>query len=194
MSEQRQICNVSTHLQHRSPENNRDLAIKSSLGYGVCMFNLKGDTNVGTIIRTSLIMSAQEVILIERPNFDRRFSVGAQNYIPIRKIKQVPDTMDFITDMYSPICIEQGGEDLSDINWTPYITGVEKPPCFILGSEDKGIPNDFIEKCRSVPGFKKISIFQPGILRSLNVSNACSIVLYAYTSAVVKNQKSKLTI
>jgi tRNA (guanosine-2'-O-)-methyltransferase len=46
-----------------------------------------------------------------------------------------------------------------------------------MGSESHGIPKDMLDAMKDVP---RVSISQYGMIRSLNVSIAASIVLYEY--------------
>jgi tRNA G18 (ribose-2'-O)-methylase SpoU len=46
-----------------------------------------------------------------------------------------------------------------------------------MGSESHGIPEDFIKSMKSTP---RLTISQYGILRSMNVSIAASIVMYEF--------------
>ena len=174
--------NVQSYLQPFSIEKNKSIAIKRGLGYAVLVVNLIGDKNTGMIIRTSQVMGASKIFIIGRRKYDERTLVGAKHYIDVERIHGIPDPTVLLKD-YSPICVEQGGTSLDDVSWKPYLKNDYKPPCFIMGAEDVGIPRDFIDKCSIMPGYMKISIFQHGILRSLNVATANSILLYEYTKA-----------
>ena len=51
---------------------------------------------------------------------------------------------------------------------------------FLLENETYGINKEVLDYCSDIEGFAIISIPQLGILRSLNVSNSASIVLWEY--------------
>jgi tRNA G18 (ribose-2'-O)-methylase SpoU len=178
--------NVQSHLQGASKQANRRHAERSALGYAVLVYNLKGDKNTGMIIRTSVIMGASKVFIIGVRKYDERTVVGAKHYIDVEKIRGIPEPRELLKN-YSPIIIEQGGISLDNVNWSPYsgdALAAHKPPCFIMGSEDEGVPVEFQAACSKMPGFMRLSIFQHGILRSMNVATAHSIVLYEYTKAI----------
>lgn len=72
---------------------------------------------------------------------------------------------------------------LSQVDWNIY---KDKHLCFILGSEDNGVPQSIINQIERYPGSIVVSIEQIGVMRSLNVSIACGIVLYEYSMAYKK--------
>ena len=53
-------------------------------------------------------------------------------------------------------------------------------PTFIFGNETFGMDIDFINYCKDIPGFTILTIPQPGMLKSLNVANSSSIILWEY--------------
>src|SRR5205085_7526881 len=88
----------------------------------VCCLNLKGDNNLGMIIRTASNFGMSKVIILGRRNYDRRTTVGMHNYIAIDRISATNGShsenldLDAILDMmkrwsrhYTLIFIEQGG-------------------------------------------------------------------------------------
>jgi tRNA G18 (ribose-2'-O)-methylase SpoU len=189
--------NVQTHLQGYTKEANKRHSERSALGYAVLVYNLKGDKNTGMIIRTSAIMGASKVFIIGKRQYDARTVVGAKHYIDIVRINGIPDPRELLAD-YSPIVIEQGGVSLDTVDWRPFINSnnnnKQKPPCFIMGSEDAGVPLSFQRLCAQMPGFLRISIFQHGVLRSMNVATAHSIVVYEYTKALRTAVADRLTL
>lgn len=182
--------NVYDHLQKNTPEHNKNLSKKSSLNFAVCLINIKGDKNTGMMIRTSAIMGADKVIIMGKRQYDRRTSVGSHHYIDVECHSGIVEPS-LLFENYSPICVEQGGQYIDDIQWKSNRLLIEKPPCFVMGSEDEGIPYWFLEKCKPLDGFKHVSIYQHGIIRSMNVATAHSIVLYEYTKSVRKRISDK---
>jgi tRNA G18 (ribose-2'-O)-methylase SpoU len=159
----------------------------SAYDYTVCALNVEGDLNVGMMIRTASLMGAREFIVFGRRRIDNRSMVGADNYIPLTKIDGLcsDGTLDiskFHAEMkhrnLRPIFVEHGGTPLQDMDWT-----VNESPlfgselCLVFGNESTGIPAELLTDSRTV-----VSIPQTGILRSLNVAAAASMVMWDYVS------------
>jgi tRNA(Leu) C34 or U34 (ribose-2'-O)-methylase TrmL len=80
-------------------------------------------------------------------------------------------------NQYTPCFIEQGGSDILEKSWKHTVTR----PIFIYGSEHSGIPLDtmrYIQK--HIPDTRILSIQQVGIMRSHNVTSACTLVVWEY--------------
>ena len=79
-----------------------------------------------------------------------------------------------------PIFIEQGGAALEDFSFKPYLPGKLEEGwkvVFVMGSESFGLPQSLLKAIKA----PILSISQYGVMRSLNVSIAASIVLYEYS-------------
>ena len=150
------------------------------LKYAVAAINVEKGLNVGSMIRSSVCFGANEFIIVGNRRYDKRSTVGAQNYIQITK-KSFEDFFYYCSQMsYLPICIETNGKDWNTrfdkeqfeehLDKHKYLT-----PCFLFGGESEGIPESMINQCRF-----SYKIDQPGVLRSLNVSVALGIVLNSY--------------
>jgi tRNA G18 (ribose-2'-O)-methylase SpoU len=80
-----------------------------------------------------------------------------------------------------PIFVEQGGHALEDFSFKPFLPGripATGKICFVVGSESFGLPKSLL---KALPDAPIVSISQYGVLRSLNVSIAASIVLYEFS-------------
>ena len=161
-------CTLS-QLQEKS-QNDR-------LPYGVCVLNLTGDLNVGMVIRTACIMGAERVVILGRRKYDKRSTVGAQNYVDVVRVDALTDELEFDATVfdktmaefnYTPVFLETGGPDIIDFNWN----SVPNKPCLILGNEGFGTPDYII---RDNP---RVTIPQLGPLRSLNVAVAGGIAMW----------------
>ena len=62
---------------------------------------------------------------------------------------------------------------------------------FIFGNESYGIDKEVLNYCSDIEGFSVLSIPQLGILRSLNVSNSASIVLWEYYKQILVKSDPK---
>jgi tRNA(Leu) C34 or U34 (ribose-2'-O)-methylase TrmL len=182
--------NVRDEFKNNSVEQNQAIARESAKNFAVATFNLKGDLNLGTIMRTAHLAGAEKFFIFGHRGWDRRSAVGVQNYIDYEKhdeVKSYSDVNQVLCTQnpdgtwkrYRPVVVEQGGEDLFD--WLNTFHGLEEfnkskgikmvPPCFIFGPEE-GFPSDWPAD---------IELKQLGVSRSYNVSSAAAIVLYNWS-------------
>ena len=170
--------NVHTPLQSLSLETVKTLSTATALPVALMLYNLHGDINIGMSIRTAAILGCSDVYLVGKRKYDRRSEVGAKHYIPIHRLPSVEPEF-FASNKLFPILVEQGGTALDDFSFKPYLPG-RMPDgwkvVLIVGSESAGLPKKFMGAL-SAP---IVTISQYGVMRSLNVSIAASIVLYEY--------------
>jgi tRNA G18 (ribose-2'-O)-methylase SpoU len=178
-----------------------------SADFGICMLNINLSANIGMTVRTACVLGCRNFIICGRKQYDKRFTVGAHHYIPVTywesplhvKIHCIPQTnhqeyeeileydatkfaMHCAQDEYTPVFIEQGGEDIREICWK----SIHKP-LLIMGNESNGIPQFFIKDVKhKVPGTKVVSIPQWSVLRSMNVSVAATIALWEVRKHLAK--------
>jgi tRNA G18 (ribose-2'-O)-methylase SpoU len=171
--------NVHTPLQALPVEKLKKIAEATALPLALMLYNLHGDMNIGMSIRTAVILGCSDVYVIGRRKYDRRPEVGAKNYIHLHRHSEISPEF-FQENRLLPIFVEQGGEPLDSFSFRPYFPGKLAPGwkmVLVVGSESYGLPKSFIQSL-SAP---IVTISQYGILRSLNVSIAASIVLYEYS-------------
>lgn len=170
--------NVRDELKHLPVEKLRAMCDEDRMSFSVCALNIEGDLNVGMMARTALIMGANEFIIYGRRKIDNRSLVGANNYMKITKIDGLTedgqiDCQKFKNTMkemlLEPIFIETGGQVLDEFIWPVS----RLPICLVFGNEGSGIPNELLTNAPFV-----VSIPQRGVLRSLNVAAAASIVMW----------------
>lgn len=171
--------NVHTPLQNLPVEKLKKISEATALPLVLMLYNLHGDMNIGMSIRTAVILGCSDVFIIGRKKYDRRPEVGARNYIQIHRHQTISNDF-FQENKLIPIFIEQGGQPLESFSFRPYLPG--KLPdgwkvAFLLGSESYGLPKSLLQSLNA----PILSISQYGILRSLNVAIAASIVLYEYS-------------
>jgi tRNA G18 (ribose-2'-O)-methylase SpoU len=169
--------NVHTPFQEMTKEKTKDISNKLCLPYALCLLNFTGDSNIGMSVRTAAVMGAADVYIIGKKKYDKRSAVGAYHYIKIHREGWLTDPCRFFeAEGYLPIIIEQGGQPLEDFDFRPYFKP-ETKPVLIMGSEGDGVDKDWLAKLK-MAGAKTITISQCGIIRSLNVSVASSMVMY----------------
>lgn len=173
--------NVRDDLKGKTLKQLKDVVASDRLGFAVCMINVTGDLNLGMSMRAASLLGAERFIIFGSKKFDRRSTVGAQNYIDLvkfdAKISKHSDEIDYskfrpLMEQYNyiPVFIETGGLDIARIHIAVDVFG--KTPCLVFGNEGIGIPTEVMKN-----GLK-FSIPQYGVLRSLNVSSAASIAMY----------------
>lgn len=171
--------NVHTPFQSLPTESVQAIAKASALPLALMLYNLNGDMNIGMSIRTAVILGCSDIYVIGKRKYDRRSEVGAKHYIHIHRLKEV-GTEFFAENKLVPIVLEQGGQTLEEFSFKPYLPKAlpeGHKVVFLVGSESMGLPKAFMKKL----GAPILSISQVGVMRSLNVSIAASIVLYEYT-------------
>lgn len=170
--------NVHTPLQSLPVEKLQRISQATALPITLMLYNLNGDMNVGMSIRTAVILGCSDVYIVGRRKYDRRSEVGAKNYIHVHRFTTIEPTF-FEENKLLPIFIEQGGDALEEFSFKPYLPGKLKEGykvVFVMGSESLGLPQSLLKSLQA----PILSISQYGIMRSLNVSIAASIVLYEY--------------
>lgn len=182
------LYNVHTPFQGLAPEVTTTLAKKLALPVGVLLLNLDGNMNIGMSIRSAAVLGCSDVWVVGKRCYDRRSEVGAKNYINVHRLKEIPDPKAFFEEIgWQPILVEQGGSALEDYKFPlTSSAGPAKPIVFIMGSESHGIPETWLTNLSDSP---RLSISQYGLVRSLNVSAAASIILYEYTKQWRKARK-----
>lgn len=153
--------------------------------FSVCLLNVTGELNVGSVVRTSCTMGAEEVIIFGRRRYDKRSAVNAWAYQKITRIDGLLEdglTIDssafwnfIVTNKFLPIFIETGGEPLHAMRWQAPLKFANKMGwkiLLVLGTERSGIPTDILENQLVV------SIPMRGVLRSMNVGHAAAMVIW----------------
>jgi len=189
--------NVRSEYQHLEPEQLKKLQNALSMNCEILLFNIRTSGNIAMIVRTACLMGCKQVIICGRKHYDKRFTVGAENYIPVTFVEkplkvtinckkgtnpvEYVETFDYNVDEFvkccegrTPVFLEQNGINISEVPWK-----LVENPLVILGNESIGIPTDFIKSVKTIlPETLTVSIPQCSVMRSLNVAVAASIVLW----------------
>ena len=178
--------NVHDHLKDHDLETLRNINMQERLDFAVCLINLRGDLNIGMIIRSACLLGAEKIIVVGKRKFDRRSCVGSQNYIPIDKVGEFnengfidPELFNntMLENNYTPVFIETGGQTIDNFNVSTLPASTK--PCLVLGCEGKGINPVLMENSQHI-----YSIPQMGVLRSFNVSSAAAIAMWEMHKAL----------
>jgi len=141
--------------------------VKDKRGYfGIVMYNPKTKNNWGSLMRTAHILGADFMATIGA-RFPIQSSDVTKSYrhIPIYQYSSIDDLMNNLPYGCQVIGIEMG-EDAQDLKEFSH----PHRACYILGSEDNGLPPKVLDRCHHIVRLKGE--------RSLNVSIAGSIVIY----------------
>lgn len=177
--------NVVSYLQQ-----NNDLAKKVAKSFviplEVAVQNIKFTNNTAMIARTLACLGIPKLHLLDDKACDWRPALGSRNYIDIVKSGKIDPSTYFQENDLIPILIEQGGIPLEEFNFKSYIREGKKI-CLVMGNESTGLSSDYLKQ-----KFPIVSISQYGVLRSLNVQIAASIVMYEFTKQWRQIELSKL--
>ena len=188
LAENNSAFNVHDNLKHLTLAELQEVSKKDQLPWHTMTINLTGDLNVGTIIRTSHLLGAASVIVVGRTKIDRRSMVGAENYIAVEKYRTVNEKFElkieeiadiFETKKLTPIFCEAGGIALPKANWKTRIEAINLrgyQPCLVMGNETGGIPDELLNLSTVLANSFIISVPMKGVIRSLNVAAAHSII------------------
>lgn len=185
--------NVRDDYKTKSLDELKAIVSGDRLPFAVCAVNTTGDLNLGMMMRTASLLGAEKFIIYGVPKYDKRSTVGAQNYIDVVKVDAKVDqhsseiTYDkfhptMVQYGYVPMFIETGGYNISALPGVlKSVTGLAiRKPCLVFGNEGQGLPEALMK------GHMKFSIAQRGVLRSLNVSSAASIAMYEMMKYLLK--------
>ena len=137
--------------------------------------------NVGAILRSAAAFGVDAVIITERhsPSVTgvlAKAASGALEHVPFAFAKNLGNALEDLRKRgFLTLGLDSDAEyDLAD-------TPIHRPVCIVLGAEGKGMrqrTRDIVEHM--------VRLEMPGAIRSLNVSNAAAITLYAVTQAIAK--------
>lgn len=186
--------NVRSEYKHLDNETLRILQKNMSNEISILLFNVRTSGNVAMIIRHACLLGFKEVIVCGRKHYDKRFTVGANHYIPVNyidsplkvKINTISEgvyteELDYNVENFinifgdrTPVFLEQGGTDIRSIPWKSLENLI-----IIVGNESIGIPKEFVEGVKKqLPQTITVSIPQWSIMRSMNVAMAVGTLMW----------------
>lgn len=181
--------NVRPDLKGKTLEELKDISKKDRSNFEVMLLNITGDLNFGMIIRTSHLLGAKKVIVLGRRRLDKRATVGAENYQKVERHDGLNEDLTINKEeffkliekkkTYFPVFVEIGGENLKEVKWKNKIPK-KSTPIFIFGNENRGISDEIMNEAKKRNMGIVISIPQKGVLKSLNVATAASMILWDY--------------
>lgn len=134
--------------------------------------------NVGAIIRTASAFAADGIIITERHSPDMagvlaKTASGGLEHVPLIVVSNLSQALMKLGDRgYWRVGLDSDAPaPIGDLAGT-------RPLALVLGAEGKGLRRLTRERCDTMA-----RLDMPGAIKSLNVSNACAIALYAVTRA-----------
>ena len=180
--------NVRDAYKNNTVEQNVAICNNDRLKFSVGCINITGELNIGMMVRSACLFGAENFYIFGRNKFDKRSTVGAENYInivqytfdaPINADVSINERLEYLLQWNSIVLCEHGGVEIGSYKARSMYTELENP-LFLFGSESHGLPEIVVNN----PHFYKVSIPQRGVLRSFNVSAACNIILWDYIREV----------
>lgn len=128
--------------------------------------------NGAAIIRSAHSFLVKEIIMVDVPLFYRKATMGTHKWENITHVT----TEEFLSQYSdrSVIAMERRS-DLDSKNLLFY--SYPKNPILCFGSEKQGLPDSILNMAQDI-----VSIPQYGLVNSMNLANAASIVLYDWIS------------
>jgi tRNA G18 (ribose-2'-O)-methylase SpoU len=144
----------------------------------VAAWNISKEHNVGSLIRTAHAVAAEEVILVGGREWNVEAARTAELYTTVVPLPDAPAFRDHLAARgWRLVAVEL------DARAVPLFDAVyPERPCFLLGAELGGVPGELLAAADLI-----VQIPQWGLVPSLNLAVAGSIVLYDYLAKLSRS-------
>jgi tRNA G18 (ribose-2'-O)-methylase SpoU len=137
----------------------------------IAAWNITKEHNVGSLVRTAHAAAAAELILVGEREWNVDAAKTSELYTTVTQIDGVEAFRNHLESRrWNLVAVE-----LDDRAVNVFEAEYPERPCFLLGAELAGVPGDLLEEAELV-----IQIPQWGLVPSLNLAIAGSIVIYDY--------------
>jgi tRNA G18 (ribose-2'-O)-methylase SpoU len=134
-------------------------------------WNTSKEHNVGSLVRTAHAAAVTELLLVGEREWNVEAARTAELYTEIVHLEDIDAFLDHLqTRQWELVVVE-----LDDRAVSLFEARYPERPCFLLGAELEGVPEQLIEAASLL-----VQIPQWGLVPSLNLAIAGSIVLYDY--------------
>ena len=149
--------------------------------FAIAVWEITKEHNLGSLVRTAHAAAAAEVLLVGGRDWDLAPACTSDLYTSVNHLQDVAAFSSHIQRRgYSLVAVE-----LHDRAVSLFEAEYPQRPCFLLGTERGGIPEEVMEHAALV-----VQIPQWGLVPSLNLAVAGSIVVYDYLAKL--NRRGKL--
>ena len=150
--------------------------------FGVGVYNISKEFNVGSLLRTAHCAKVKEFFLIGEKSFNTYAAASSEKWTQITYFENINSFLSHIEKTnYSLILVEQANDSISMFDFE-YLEN----PLFLFGQEKGGLPNELKDK-----NYPVLEIPQYGLVHSLNLACSGSIVIYHYLYKLYKDSKIK---
>ena len=165
--------NVKSEFKNKSIEQIKQTLIETSNPFAVLMTRINGDFNFGSVIRSANGFNAEHIFYYGMRKFDRRAAVGTYVYSSVKYLETFDQVL-ALKDTYEFVGLENTGKTnmLNTFQWSKH-----KKPLIILGEEQIGIPEEFLQICDRI-----VEIPMSGSVPSFNVASAATVAMYDFMS------------
>lgn len=139
--------------------------------FAIAAWNISKDHNVGSLVRTAHATAATELVLVGEREWNVEAARTSELYTTIVQLPGIDEFRSHLsTRRWNLVAVE-----LNERAVTLFEARYPERPCFLIGAELGGVPEELIDQASLV-----VQIPQWGLVPSLNLAVAGSIVLYDY--------------
>ena len=139
--------------------------------FAIAAWEISKEHNVGSLVRTAHAAAAEEVLLVGEREWNVEAARTSELYTRVVHLAGREELLAHVTDRgWSLVAVE-----LHERAVNVFTAQYPVNPCFLLGAELGGIPEEIMSEARLV-----VRIPQWGLVPSLNLAVAGSIVVYDY--------------
>ena len=137
----------------------------------IAAWNITKEHNVGSLVRTAHAAAAEEVVLVGEREWNVEAAKTSELYTTVTQLADIEAFRKHLKSRrWNLVAVE-----LDDRAVNVFDAEYPERPCFLLGAEIAGVPGELLDEAELL-----VQIPQWGLVPSLNLAIAGSIVLYDY--------------